>query len=74
MTEENSRQSEAGNDKAEQNTPEDSGDIEEDDILADIEDDILEEDDDILADIDDDILEEDDEEDAPIVVLGRIRK
>lgn len=74
VTEENSRQSEAGNDKAEQNTPEDSGDIEEDDILADIEDDILEEDDDILADIDDDILEEDDEEDAPIVVLGRIRK
>lgn len=74
VTEENSRQSEAGNDKAEQNTPEDSGDIEEDDILADIDDDILEEDDDILADIDDDILEEDDEEDAPIVVLGRIRK
>lgn len=74
VAEENSRQSEAGNDKAEQNTPEDSGDIEEDDILADIEDDILEEDDDILADIDDDILEEDDEEDAPIVVLGRIRK
>ena len=74
VTEENSRQSEAGNDKTEQNTPEDSGDIEEDDILADIEDDILEEDDDILADIDDDILEEDDEEDAPIVVLGRIRK
>ena len=74
MTEENSRQSEAGNDKEEQNTLEDSGDIEEDDILADIDDDILEEDDDILADIDDDILEEDDEEDAPIVVLGRIRK
>lgn len=74
VTEENSRQSEAGNDKAEQNTPEDSGDIEEDDILADIDDDILEEDDDILADIDDDILEENDEEDAPIVVLGRIRK
>ena len=74
VTEENSRQSEAGNDKAEQNTSEDSGDIEEDDILADIDDDILEEDDDILADIDDDILEEDDEEDAPIVVLGRIRK
>lgn len=74
VTEENSRQSEAGNDKAEQNTPEDSGDIEDDDILADIDDDILEEDDDILADIDDDILEENDEEDAPIVVLGRIRK
>lgn len=35
---------------------------------------ILDEDDDILADIDDDILEENDEEDAPIVVLGRIRK